>query len=314
MRDLRVHFLPELIAPDDLAGSTCVVIDVLRATTTMIYALAAGATAVIPRLTIDDARQRAGVFPAGQAILGGERGGLKIEGFDVGNSPAEYSPAIVGGKTIVLTTTNGTKALLYCQQAAEVLIGAFVNLSAVCSVLSKGADSINLPLPLGEGRGEGFATSPMRPHPNPLPKGEGTAQTDPTHTETSVNLICAGTDGEITREDVLLAGAIVARLTENGEKGEKGAWHLNDQAAVAQDAWLRIMAHAAPADVMPRLIDAMRASQGGRNLIALGMQRDIELASEVDRFDITPQYAAASGLVARDSSSCQPDAQARENK
>ncbi|HEV3138127.1 MAG TPA: 2-phosphosulfolactate phosphatase [Pirellulales bacterium] len=270
MPDLRVHFLPELIAPDDLVGSTCVVIDVLRATTTTIYALAAGARAVIPCLTIDDAWQSAAAFPAGQAILGGERGGVKIEGFDLGNSPAEYSPTTVNGKTVVLTTTNGTKALLHCRMAGEILIAGFVNLSAVCHVLAQTSDSNPLS-PRGRGQREGERLRSTR--------------------NSSVNLICAGTDGEITREDVLLAGAIVARLLENG------SWHLNDQAAVARDAWLRIMASAASADVQPRLLEALRSSQGGRNLIALGMDRDIELAANVDRFAITPRYHAATGRI-----------------
>jgi 2-phosphosulfolactate phosphatase len=271
MRKLRVHFLPKLIAPNDLAGSTCAVIDVLRATTTTIHALAAGARAVVPCLTVDEARQRANLLPAGQAVLGGERGGVKIDGFDLGNSPAEYSPAMVGEKTVVLTTTNGTKALLHGRQAAEILIGAFVNLSAVCDALVSKAETSQLPLPLGEGRGEGAS-----------------AGSTPT---SAMDLICAGTDGEITREDVLLAGAIVARLLENG------SWNLNDQAAVAQDAWLAIMEHVAPDDTKSRLVDALRDSRGGRNLIALGMHHDIEWAAQVDRFDIVPRYHIATGRI-----------------
>jgi 2-phosphosulfolactate phosphatase len=249
MPNLRVHLLPGLIAADKLAGSTCVVIDVLRATTTTICALAAGARAVIPCLTIDDARQRAAALPPGSGLLGGERGGLPIAGFDLGNSPAEYTPATVAGKSIVLTTTNGTKALLHCRQATDILVGAFVNLSALCSVLS---------------------------------------------TSSRIDLVCAGTDGEIAREDALLAGAIVARLAE---KGARNLFDLNDQAALARDAWLRIMAHAAPLDVKPRLIDALRASQGGRNLIELQMDHDIDLSAEMDRFDLVPHYRATSGSI-----------------
>ncbi|MBI3836775.1 MAG: 2-phosphosulfolactate phosphatase [Planctomycetia bacterium] len=289
MRALRVHFLPELIAAADLAGSTCVVIDVLRATTTTVYALAVGARAVIPCLSIDGARQRAAAFSVGQAILGGERGGLAIPGFDLGNSPDEYTPGTVGGKTVVLTTTNGTKALLHCQQAAEVLIAAFVNLSAICDVLVSNAETPQLPLPPGEGRGEGGMLD--FPHRNPLPKGEGIEQSPIPVDRFSIDLVCAGTDGEITREDLLLAGAIVARLSA------KNSCELDDQAVIARDAWLRIMAHAAPAEVEPRLVEAMRASQGGQNLIALNMEHDIELAAEVDRFAIAPRYRAEAGLI-----------------
>jgi 2-phosphosulfolactate phosphatase len=84
---LRVHLLPQLVKPDDLAGSTCVVIDVLRATTTIAHALAAGAREVLPCLTVDEARQKAAGFASGEVVLGGERGGVRIDGFDFGNSP-----------------------------------------------------------------------------------------------------------------------------------------------------------------------------------------------------------------------------------
>ncbi len=112
MPKLRVYMLPDLLAGQSLAGCRAVVVDVLRATTTVVQALSAGARAVVPCLTIDDARARAAEFPPGEALLGGERGGLPIEGFDLGNSPAEYTSQVVAGKTVVLTTTNGTKALL----------------------------------------------------------------------------------------------------------------------------------------------------------------------------------------------------------
>jgi 2-phosphosulfolactate phosphatase len=125
-KELRVHLLPSLVEQADLAGRTVVVIDVLRATTTICHALAAGATAVVPCLEIDEARATAGQV-SGPVVLGGERKGLRIEGFDLGNSPTEYTPASVGGRTVVFTTTNGTRAMHRAAQAAEVLIGAFAN-------------------------------------------------------------------------------------------------------------------------------------------------------------------------------------------
>src|SRR5690606_7749604 len=105
--------------------------DVLRATTTIVEALAAGAASVAPCLTIDDARQRRAELDGGEAILGGERGGRPIEGFDLGNSPAEYTAQRVSGRSVVLTTTNSTKALLHCRAASEILVAGFVNLSVV---------------------------------------------------------------------------------------------------------------------------------------------------------------------------------------
>src|ERR1041384_8191351 len=107
-RTINVHLLPILVEPHELAGKLVVVIDVLRATTMIIHALAAGAKAVIPFLEVAGARELAERLP-GQAVLGGERGGNRIAGFDLGNSPLEYTPAAVGGKTLVFTTTNGTR-------------------------------------------------------------------------------------------------------------------------------------------------------------------------------------------------------------
>jgi 2-phosphosulfolactate phosphatase len=239
---LRVHFLPELVDPAALAGSRCVIVDVLRATTTIVQALAAGANAVLPCLTIEDARRRASEFSAAEALLGGERGGKSIEGFALGNSPAEYVANRVAGKTIVLTTTNGTKALLHSAAGSEILIGAFVNLSAVCGRLQN-------------------STHPV------------------------IDIICAGTDGHITREDVLFAGALADRLAQDG-------WQLDDQAEIARDAWHRVSGGTDGQDLRTRLVAAMRASRGGRNLINIGMAGDIALAAQVDRHGIVPNYSS----------------------
>jgi len=119
----------------DLSGSVCVVFDVLRATSTFVTALANGAEAIIPVEEISEAleirRQRPDV------LLAGERNGLRITGamaggvdFDLGNSPREFTPERVRGRTIVSTTTNGTRALRACTGAQLVLVGSFLNLSA----------------------------------------------------------------------------------------------------------------------------------------------------------------------------------------
>lgn len=128
---LNVYGLPHLVEPEDLAGGAVVIIDVLRSSTTIVHALEAGASEVIPCLEVDEARQLADRLPRGKVILGGERNGLRIDGFELGNSPAEYSPHQVGGKTIVFTSTNGTRAMARARQAGRILIGAFVNVTAV---------------------------------------------------------------------------------------------------------------------------------------------------------------------------------------
>src|SRR4051794_89600 len=128
--EVFVHLLPSLIPPGTLRGGTAVVIDVLRATTVMVQALAAGCDAVIPCGEVDEAREVAAGLPAGKAILAGERQGLPIEGFDLGNSPGDFTLDNCRGKTLVMTTTNGTRAILASLEADRVLVAAFSNLLA----------------------------------------------------------------------------------------------------------------------------------------------------------------------------------------
>jgi 2-phosphosulfolactate phosphatase len=122
--------------PDcDLGGTTCVVFDVLRATSSMITALANGAAEIHPAKTIEEARALRVKMP--DALLGGERHGERIEGFDLGNNPFEYTA--LAGKRIISTTTNGTIALRACEGAGRVLVGALLNLAALRDELARSA-------------------------------------------------------------------------------------------------------------------------------------------------------------------------------
>jgi 2-phosphosulfolactate phosphatase len=135
-RVVRVHLTPDRLTPTLLTESVAVVIDVLRATTTMIHALAAGCEAVWPVEEVEDARRVADGMRAGRVLLGGERDGVPPAGFDLGNSPSEYTRARCKGTTLILTTSNGTRALLRAAAAARTLIAGFVNYSAVCEQLA----------------------------------------------------------------------------------------------------------------------------------------------------------------------------------
>ncbi len=237
-QSVRVWMLPELLERERLAEGVAVMIDVLRASTTIIHALANGANGVVPCKTVEEARAVAAGHGAGEVLLGGERGGTRIEGFDLDNSPLGYPPDAVAGKTIVFTTTNGTRALRACAAAARVLIGAFVNRSALARVLRE------------DGR--------------------------------PVHLVCAGTEGQLTAEDVLFAGAAAWDATQP-ERPER--FHPDDvQTQMAVDYYLTRSRD------RERFLETIRESRGGQNLRALGMDADIERASQQDLFDVVPEW------------------------
>lgn len=158
----------------DLSATACVVFDVLRATSSMLTALANGAQAVVPVEDIPQALAWRREHP--EVLLAGERDGLRIHAgltggveFDLGNSPREYTPDRVQGRVIVTTTTNGTRALRACAGAPLTLVGAFLNLQAVAEEL----------------------------HRRALPR---------------VLLVCGGTFEEMALEDVLAAGGLAELL------------------------------------------------------------------------------------------------------
>lgn len=197
---LRVLFSPaeyEAMDAKDLLGVTCVVFDVLRATSTMLEALGNGATGILPAREIAEALDLRTRHP--QALLAGERDGLRIRAhltggidFDLGNSPREFTRSRVEGRKIIMTTTNGTRALDACRQAKSVHIASFGNLTALGQhLLSTGA--------------------------------------------ASVCLVCAGTLENASFEDTLGAGALVDRLIK--ESSGRPPWPLDDSAQIAWDLY-----------------------------------------------------------------------------
>jgi 2-phosphosulfolactate phosphatase len=237
-----VHLLPGLIPEDGLRGGVSVVIDVLRATTMIVHALVAGCTKVIPVSEVEEARQIATALPVGTALLAGERQGVPIDGFDMGNSPVECTPARCRGKTMVITTTNGTRALLACHDADRIFLGAFVNFAATCRQL------------LAE--------------PKPI------------------HLVCAGTDGRISYEDTLAAGAFAKQLRDQGHGMG------NDEAEIAAGFWTSVEdTHGLEADPdgSPAGADCLAGyltrGRGGRRVVELGLGDDLAAAAWLNRPD-----------------------------
>lgn len=132
---IDVFFGPAGLTASDVAGRVVVVIDVLRASTSIATALANGARAVIPVDSTEEVVTRAKAFARSEVKLAGERQMRPVPGFDLGNSPREFSREVVEGKTVLLSTTNGTAAIASLQGPRDVVIGSYVNFSAVLAML-----------------------------------------------------------------------------------------------------------------------------------------------------------------------------------
>jgi 2-phosphosulfolactate phosphatase len=130
-----VYFAPTELTDRSLAGSVVAVVDVLRATSTIVEAIANGARAVLPAADMDDALRLAQTIGRTEVLLCGERAARKIDGFDLGNSPLEFTSEVVADKLVVMTTTNGTPALVAGQAADRCIVAGFLNLSAVAADL-----------------------------------------------------------------------------------------------------------------------------------------------------------------------------------
>ena len=227
--------LPNLIGSHVLS-KTVVVTDVLRASTTICSALAHGARSIVPFVETDQAKSHSD--SNGEKFLcGGERGGLPIGGFDLGNSPREYQREMVNGKSIAFTTTNGTKAMNYCRSSKRILIGAFCNFSRVITDLEDVAD---------------------------------------------FDVVCAGTNGEITLEDCAFAGAIAEHFISNSN------CETNDQALICKKLWQ---------SARTNLLSNLRASTGGQNLIRLQKDEDIEFSARIDTTDVLPTLQTESWKI-----------------
>jgi len=136
---IDVYFIASSTGQADLHDRVVLVVDVLRASTSIAAALSNGARAVIPLQGVDEAITRARSLERSDVLLAGERKMAPIPGFDLGNSPREFTADVVAGKTIVMTTTNGTAALASTAGAPEVLVGSFANYSAVLAWLRAAA-------------------------------------------------------------------------------------------------------------------------------------------------------------------------------
>lgn len=168
--NVNIEFLAKDAIKAVKRGDLIIVVDVLRCSSTIVTAIANGAKAIIPVKTLSEARKLRAKNP--EYILAGERGGLKPSGFDLGNSPLEYVREKIFGKTIVLTTTSGTKALTNSRNAKWVIVGSFLNLRAAAN------------------------------------KAIDVARAE----RVGISIVQSGTNGKFSLEDFICAGAIISKL------------------------------------------------------------------------------------------------------
>lgn len=181
---MLVEVLPSAGSPwiPPLGDKVAVVIDVFRATSTMVTALANGCQAIIPVLTTEEAIDRRISEPG--SLLGGERKALRIDGFDLGNSPFDYSPEKVGGKKVIMTTTNGTRAIQAVAQANQVMIASFLNIESIAYAIFRYLET------------------------NPKTKG--------------IVIICAGSEDRFDIPDTLCAGMLIEKLGKGIQTNDLG--------------------------------------------------------------------------------------------
>jgi 2-phosphosulfolactate phosphatase len=139
-RQIQVVLSPGMIPLYELENKTAVIIDILRATSSMCVAFQEGAEQIMPVETVAEASS----FKIGKFLCAGERDGQKLDGFDFGNSPFDYLQGNLKGKTIVMTTTNGTQAINQSKFAKKVVIGSFLNIDILCEWLATQPNDILL--------------------------------------------------------------------------------------------------------------------------------------------------------------------------
>jgi 2-phosphosulfolactate phosphatase len=131
--ELSLYTHPSDFSESEAKGNTVVVVDVLRASSTIVHACENGVERIIPVASVEDATKLLPTLDRKRTLLGGEREGIKIDGFDLGNSPLEYTREQVSGKTLIFSTSNGTVAITRSAAAKEIVLGCFLNIGAVAN-------------------------------------------------------------------------------------------------------------------------------------------------------------------------------------
>lgn len=239
MKSITIHVvaLPNLLVGSDFSQQRAVVVDTLRFTTTSAFALQAGAKSIRVVQEIPAAKEVAlSLRRSGgeqQFLLCGERHCRPIDGFDLGNSPLEYTQQIVQGRDLIFSTSNGTRAVEATASFRQCLLGSMVNRASIARAIEADAHS-------------------------------------------NWTIVCSGTEGEISGEDFLTAGAVLERLSHTARIV------TNDCGMIAWRMWSLV-------GDQQQLLSLVQSFAGAKNLLDNGYVDDIATACQLDSITVVPE-------------------------
>ncbi len=278
---LDVALVPMFVAPDPVlrARTTYVVVDVIRATTTLAVMLGQGCRRVLVAPGIAEARAVAQPDP-GRYLLGGESGGVAPPGFDFGNSPREYAAADVAGREIVFATTNGTRALRACTGGSAIYAGSLRNASAVARAAVASAIEARRHTP------EPHRVAGSTPEGSPETSREASeAALADDDGQCDIVVVCAGREGLPSYDDTLCAGYLIGRIEAEAATRDLGVT-MESGARIALDACRYVMQRP------DGLRGALAESDAGRAIGAVGLEADLDWCAAIDATDVVPYVAA----------------------
>lgn len=273
-----------LLTPAELGGElsvrptdVAIVIDVIRATTTLTVLFDGGCARVLVAGDIPEARAFAARHP-GAYLLAGEIGGLRPPGFDFGNSPVELSAAALRGRELIFSTTNGTRALHACAGARAILAGSLRNAQAVCQAALRLVSSAPAAMP----------AHPVAPATEPLAETASEAPMQSQAIAPRLVIVCSGRMGRPALDDTCCAGVLLERL-EHLAPAAGYALELLDGARLARSVALGTAS----------LADLLRASAAGRAVTKVGLEHDLAYCAAVDASQSVPLVVGthAAGLL-----------------
>lgn len=276
----------QLDGPDQRMHTTCIVVDVIRATTTLCVLFERGCRSVLVAPSVADARAaRSDLAARGMDILlAGEAEGLPPPGFDYGNSPAEFARHAFHGREVIFATTNGTRAIRACAGSRAILAGALRNASAVTRA------ALALTLSDSNSHARNGATGESAAVSSTVSASEARVDEDRI-AGSDVVVVCSGRGGRPALDDTLCAGYLVRRLVD-------AATEAGVPTLIREPARISLAA-LTQAEQSGSLRDALSASNAARAVERIGLMADLDLCATVDATGVVPMvshHAALSDL------------------